>query len=498
MLKKIIAVSLLLVMLLSMLAACGGGGDGKDTTAPTAGDTTEAPVTDKPEEPEYVHNGKTYDGAECVVLLAGISTRTDIDFNFQEENGTVIDQALSFSQSKVEEENGVVISYVKDTGSQRTGIQRINEEYTSGDSNYAFSYIAVYDLMSLANSNCLYDLNSMPGVDLSKSFWDQRANEDFTVNGVTFFANGDITILDDIMQFVIIFNKDLMKEKNPDVNIYDEVTSGKWTFDKFSEYSKNFTEDINGDDNLTMEDKFGIIMWDDILYAGLNASGERIVDYSKDDEGFVLSLYSSERATNVLAAWFDLQDSEAAVNRSRFNQMDGTIGNTAFIEDRALFYMPMMVDVDNIRDMDTDYGILPYPKFDDTQSRYYTTTSAYHMAHICTTNTDVDIEMRGAIMQALAYYRQKYLTPAYYEKTLVGKSVRDDESVVCLDILSTSRIYDIGFLIKPADIQSLLIANFRTGRQNFANLFTRTQKQAQTALDEINNYYQTVIYDWQD
>ncbi len=500
--KRLFALALAFLMLMSAFASCGGGGnDSKDTTvAPSINDTTDASVTEEPKpEPEYVHDGKTFDGAECLVLIAGIAGKSDIDFNFQTENPTVVDQALYTSQSKVEEEKEVKFSYLKETGySTRKGIQRITEEYTAGDSSYAFSYIAAYDLMSLANSNCLYDLNSAPNIDLSKSFWDQNAVEDFTSNGVTFFSTGDITILDDILQFVIIFNKDLMRETNPDVNLYDEVESGKWTLDKFVEYSKNFTEDIDGNDKLDMSDKFGILMWDDIIYAGLNASGERIVSYNKAESAFELSLYSSERAVNVLSSWFDIQDSEAAINRSRFNQSDGTLSITAFIEDRALFFMPMMLDVDNIRDMDTDYGFLPYPKYDDTQTRYYTSTSAYHMAYICTTNTDIDIDMRGAVMQALAYYRQQYLTPAYYEKTLVGKSVRDDESVLTLDILSSTRIYDVGFIIKPADIQSLLISNFRTGRQNFANLFTRTQKQAQTAVDQINEYYQIVVNDWLD
>ncbi len=493
--RKIIISLLLTAMLLSLLTACGGG-TGDDTTAPQAGGDTTAPVTDPIVEKEYEYSGKKYDGAECVVLLAGISTKTDIDFVFDSEAEKVIDQALFSSQSKVEEEYDVTISYVKDTGTGRTGISRINAEYTAGDSDYAFSYIAVYDLMSLANSNCLYDLNSVPGLDLSKSFWDQNANKDFTVNGVTFFANGDISILDDIMQFVIIFNKDQLKETNPDVDIYEDVTSGKWTFDKLSEYSMNFTEDLDGNDALTMEDKFGILLWDDTLYAALNASGERIVDYNEEEEVFELSLYTSERAVNVLTYWFDLQDSEAAINRQRFNQMDGAIGNLAFVEGRALFYLPMMVDLDNIRDMDMDYGILPYPKYDEGQTRYYTTTSAYHMAHICTTNTDVDIDMRGDIMQALAYYRQQELTPAYHEKTLIGKSVRDDESIVSLEILASTRIYDMGFFIKPASINEKLLANFRTGTQSFSNLFASTESEAQSQVDQISQYYQTVVYDW--
>lgn len=49
---------------------------------------------------------------------------------------------------------------------------------------------------SLSQSGNLLDLYSMPYIDLTKPWWDQREAEDIEILGRLFIATGDITVID--------------------------------------------------------------------------------------------------------------------------------------------------------------------------------------------------------------------------------------------------------------------------------------------------------------
>ena len=40
-------------------------------------------------------------------------------------------------------------------------------------------------------------------------------------------------------------------------------------------------------------------------------------------------------------------------------------------------------EIRHLRAMEIDFGILPYPKFDDSQESYYNTVDVWHTAFIC-------------------------------------------------------------------------------------------------------------------
>ncbi len=498
--KKKIAMLLSAVFIALTVIGCGVNVPA-DTTEQTPGNGTTPGADVTTDEPavteEFVPSGKTYDDSDFNVLCSGNSIRAKIDFEYFEDNQTVLDNAIFMRNQKIEELYGVVISYVQDTGASNTGDTKVRTDYTSGEANYDLSYIGTYKVIGLASSGMLYDLNSIPGIDTSKSYWDQNANEDLGMNGLLFYTTGDISISDDVLQFAIAFNKEAMKEHAGDLDLYKLVEEGKWTFDKLFETSKGFHANLDTDEAFTLKDKIGLIVWDDTIYAALNSSGERMSEYNAKDGVFEVGILSSERALNVLDFWATAQTGEGVLNRQRFSIMDGSEASNAFVEGRVLFTTPLICDLDEFRDMDMDYGVLPYPKFDENQTRYYTSASAYHMTYVCTVNVDDELEMRGELIEALAYYGQKYLKPAYEEKTLKGTYVRDEESLLSLEIMAKTRIYDIGFMIKPANIHEKLILFYRDKNTAYASLLAASRAASEATVKQLNEDFKLVFEEWQ-
>ena len=81
-----------------------------------------------------------------------------------------------------------------------------------------------------------------------------------------------------------------------------------------------------------------------------------------------------------------------------------------------------------LRDMKSDYGIIPYPKYDENQDGYYTFQhDQIGLFTIPVTSTKKD--MAGAVLEAMSSESSKTVVPSYYEVALKSKYSRDSESV---------------------------------------------------------------------
>ena len=123
-----------------------------------------------------------------------------------------------------------------------------------------------------------------------------------------------------------------------------------------------------------------------------------------------------------------------------------------FTEDRALFWIEIIYGVLQLRDMDTDFGLLPMPKYDDNQKEYTSYIHTGHTSTSCVPVTNPDIDLAGRILTDMAYMSYKTIRPAYYEKTLKGKASRDVESGEMLDIIYSNIRLDLTFAMTASGL----------------------------------------------
>jgi len=489
--KRTTALLLVIIMAVGILSACGGG-SGKETTAATSkGGTTE---TTEPEEKLDVPSDLKYNGYEFYILSAG-NVGYD-DFSFSEITEVVLNDAQYNRKTAVEDLYDVTISIEiqinKSSTGNGPGYQLINKSVATNENIYDMGLIGGYDVAVLAYSNCLYDINSAKYVNLSKSWWDQNANNDLSIGGIMFFTQGEITASNSEATFVIYYNKGLGEEAKIE-DPYKIVKEGKWTIDVLGTLCRAVSEDLNGDDKMDIEDRYGLYVWDDSILGMLAAAGVKCT--SVDETGnLVLSLYSqtSESMFSKYAAI--AYDTQYAICYQRVpnHQLQ-----TRWVNNQALFWATSTVNTKSMREMETDFGILPYPKLTEEQSRYYSTVAPYNSQFVCIPLIQDDIERTSAIIETLAYYGQKLVTPAVYEKTLVGTYFRDDESSEMLDIIMNNYIYDYGYYLQIGTYNSRIMDLLRTYSYDFTSTYNKYLSQAEKMLTSINKVYETAIERWQ-
>ena len=502
--RKIISFMLLLCMLCSsvLLAACNSGA-GTETTPSTNAPTGESGGDTGKTEPEL--SGKTYDGQTFRVLMSGYGASKLSDFAEENKNGySRVASAIYLRNEMVKNLYQIEIEDTEKFGTSTgagPGYNAVTQDFASDDYSYELCVVGTLDAAKLAIGGYLYDLNSLPYVDLDCSWWDQNANEGLEIHGKMFYTTGDISVVDNIATHTLLFNKTVATEYSV-TDLYDSVKNGTWTYDKFLNYIKLVTDDVDGSQTMDYKDKYGLLTWNDVLQASLVGSGVRVAVIDENGE-MKLTLYDEKTVSLINALTEVFNDGKHVYNYTTRNlgstqswQTYDSERDAMFGQDRCLFYGMTLNAVPRYRDHQTlNFGILPYPKYNQEQESYGSYVGASYSAMYCVEGTVPDdmLEFVGTVTESLAYESQKTVTPEYYEQTLKGRYLQDEESWEMLDIIFSERIFDVGMYYKipetnPLTEQITAIIS-RKEQGTFTSRYESTRTAALARIIELNQQW---------
>lgn len=489
--KRISALLLAMLMCFSVLVACGGKTDDPAATTTAAAtdnandDTTVAAVTEQtePEEKLEIVVDPKYSGKTVNILCCGNWSYDE--FWAEEITGEPLNDARYNMSSLLGELMGVTIQVQEDFGSSSgsgKGFTYIANSKMAGDHAYDIASIGTYDVSSLAYQSYLYDLNEMENIDLSKSWWDPKAQEQLEINGHMFYTTGDAMTLDNNCTYCILFNKTMISEYNLE-SPYDLVKNNQWTQEKMIEMTTGIGADLDGNGVYNDQDRYGFLIWTDSAIGIMHAAGARFATIENGDT--ITYTLNNEKNIAILERWINVRNDK--------NNMfiEGSGSTKGFEEGRVLFYTRYINSVHSLRELELDFGILPYPKGDAEQAEYCNTLHAYGNALMCIPDA-ADPEMSAAIMEALSYYGQKELLPAYYDITLVGKGIRDEQSEEMLDIIFSTRFFDVGTYYQIGGMNTAVNSQLIDGSNTLASMMKASEKVIKKTLDKINAGFDSI------
>jgi hypothetical protein len=190
-----------------------------------------------------------------------------------------------------------------------------------------------------------------------------------------------------------------------------------------------------------------------------------------------------ERATNVLTLARRLyhEDHMTYLGSSQAGQK----ATDVFIENRAVFFCEAASALSRFSgSMEEDYGILPIPKYDKSQEKYYTWSNAVGSTLSFLTTNEPNEEF-GKILETYVILSHKTVSPAYYDTLLKSRNVRDPESVEMLEILFTNRIYDMPNYFTQLGFSNIFTDAVKANTDSFASKYKAASTRFDRALDQI-------------
>jgi predicted small secreted protein len=468
--KKTIAIVLLLAMLALSLVACDGfGSDASDNSGADNASGSVSGNTSGDENTQIKTPVKDLGGREINILCHDFASGLQYLFGYSgeimydEENPSAVDEAKKRVVDYVEKTYNCTINgeLAVTVGGGQTIVERIKNQVNSNLHEYDIVFETLGIAPTFATNKYVLDLKSIPNIDLSDPWWDKNAVKDLSIGGKIYFVNGDINTYDDQGTWVIMFNKTLKSKLGIEEDFYQLVRDNKWTYDKFAEICKGgYTSDSNGDSVLDDLDTwaFGTECYN--IYIQLAGAGLKIAEKDENDLPYLTVERIPEETYTILGNVLDLYNREDTVmvaenykHKGYPNVYEGTV-HKAFLEGRELFYMCGLMNGPSFRMMEDEFGILPIPKYYESQDRYYHTISSYNSTVLMVTTTTPDLDDIGLVISAIAEQSKRYVTPAYYDIQLKYRYSRDDESGEMLDLIFASRTFDLGCYYNWGEIRS--------------------------------------------
>ena len=194
----------------------------------------------------------------------------------------------------------------------------------------------------------------------------------------------------------------------------------------------------------------------------------------------------------VYAVWdivYDLLDQERnSIDWMTFQ--DQKSGIISMISGKQVLFQNMILSQVRrlYRDIPTDFGLLPMPKYDEKQDTYYSSVWK-SFSTLCVPTSNTHQAETGFVIEALASASEE-INPAYYDVCLASKYTRDPESSAMIELTRKNVIYDLAWIYdwgklgtsintaaaKREGQLATVYASFSLVAQNEATAFAQKQK----------------------
>jgi len=467
--NKALSLLLALLTLSALFASCGGSDTASDTTAANTGDVSDtSDVKTEPQNPLDELDEADFNGEDFVFLVNDTGYFAAYDLVVEKMDGELINDSIYQRNSIIQERYNVKIAEHRTD----TVPAELTKAITAGDDSYDASFVNNKS-SALAKEGHFLDFNDIPNIDPTASWWDSDIYRDYAMGGRSYFMTGDISLMDDDCALMIQFNKYIMDQLGEDYP-YELVNNMEWTWDIFNEMSAKAYLDINGNGETDQEDRYGLTYANDHIKYYYQGFGIRFSTVSTEENPIPEIIRPDDRSVSAvekMMSFFNSKTLGFSLNKLNSGDMiPHTYSRVQFVNDQYLFAISSPITFSEFRDMEHDFGFLPFPTFDESQERYYTPIdTAVTMLIVPVTNTN--IENTGLLLEAMAIQSGITIKPNYYETLLKRKYSRDDESEKMLDIIMTQRTYDLVFVYNWGGLQNILTNLVISGSNDFVSRY---------------------------
>ena len=493
--------SLILAMLMLASAALTACSDAGTDNTDASGDTT---VTDTPsadEETEAETDAldaraaipddlpeMNFDGRNFIIL--GSEPGCTQYITVEELNGEVVNDAVFQRNLTIEERYGATIShFIPGATGADYGVtsSTVRNAVTAGDSDsfHLISYHVV-EAGSIAVQGYLMNWYEIPYINFEKPWWSDSNVDDLSMNNHCFLAVGDAALTSVASTYCNFYDKDAAKDYGIE-GLYETVRDGKWTVDYQTEIVQQVATDKNGDGQMTADDYFGLAS---SPYSAVNtylwAFDNQV--FVKNDEGVLEFSYYNERLVGIFDKVYSLFKDTNGV-WAPTGQGHG-VGNDQFKNYGSLFLNSTISYAISLADFEHDYGIIPYPKYDEAQPEYKTMVDGGHEAMGIALSA-ADLDFIGVMTEVMCAESYKQVLPAYYDVALKQRYASSPEDAEMIELCVASRVFDLGYVYDNWKGVSFYLESLisNSGTKDITSHYQKNQKAATKYYEKVTKAF---------
>ncbi len=469
--KKHLAFLLAVLMLLAALftmAACQTDGPTPDNNPDTDPDVdggvtppNPSPVTTPIDYLPSEKYGTEEEPAQYNILnwTCGNSTETGTTWIPWEEadvakvDGDILGEAVFNRNASVEARYGIEItSEYGCFGGTPDYTTLITSDTQNGEGRYQLCISRAYHLLTLLRNDFLYDMNLQEKyLHTDEPWWVEDSVASYSLGNHLYAACTEMLLRDKGATATLWYNKELAKDHEEDLpDFYQLVKNHEWTMDQMIEACDLVCADVGGEEGMldSYEDIYGLVSNSDPMYYFYNAFGHKWAHINED--GYVEYEFNQSEENGSLLAMQDLLE-DILYADWYFNEnfrTDVPEGKDVFCDGHALFRSGMLKHpVTRLKNMKTEYGILPHPMYNELQADYSSLVWEHHDSFLGIPTgaaATTGAEYSAVILEMLSWESYYSVSPVFYEEILFARAAKDTPDKEMIQEILRTRSYDPG------------------------------------------------------
>lgn len=506
--KKIVSLILALLLLLTALSACSDDKPEESKAPSSAADVSKAETSDEEQSEEtsegFKYATKRFAGTTVKILTVDSSRHTYGEMQFVPDDELVsntINEAVKERNNYIYDNFGITI----ETRTESYPSDVLLNEIEGDAADYDLVCESVDRMVTRLADGLFLSLDEY--IDVNDDWWDERALDNLSLDGVKhFFVSGDCMLTDVDNVYLTLFNKKIYAD-NVDVSgkygdIYELVRSRQFTLDVFTEMAKAVSvADANG--KWSFDATFGNLSHSYGATIMVNGCGVAMVEKSADG---LRSTVLDERSQRVFDKVYALMSDKQTTERAELIIGKGSHPSSygfaeleeMFTSGRGLFYNTTVSSISILKnssvERDFEFGVLPIPLYDENQENYFCAVNRYQSSVIGVPVSAYDnIDAAAFLLNALGYCNTNLpsnVMLAYKELTLKLQASDTEDDFEMLDLVFDSRFYDLGSIFTWGDLYGLYGSLINNAKSNtLVSTYEAMQDKVESAIAETYEEY---------
>ena len=413
-----------------------------------------------------------------------------------EESEDIVDVAVRQRNAKIEQYFNCsieVVDYIP--GGLNKSIQ---SQLIAGVSDYDILGARQYDDVQLALRGVVYDLTKLGEdypdaanyMNFDAPYWPSTYNDGLLVGKGRYWVTGDLCLRYSGGYYCYFVNHTLYNEKLAETygNVYDLVREGKWSLDLLAEMAPTLWEDSDNDDKTSTGDVLAIAQPVHDNTNGLAISSGVMFSYRHEDGTIEYTFTSGNKNLESFMNKFAGLLSQPGVHDYGADMVSAM---NKFAEEEAVFAGGRLNQAElYLRDMVSDYGILPNPKLSADQENYISSihdgVSLYGINNACE-----QIPNAALVLEAMEMESRKTVRPVYFEAAVKVKYSRGGDDADMIDLMDQTAYSDFVYVWQFSSEMSGLGGWLRNnitagGFNNVKRNQTKWKQGLEKIIEEIN------------
>ena len=365
-----------------------------------------------------------------------------------EMSGEQISEATFNRNLLIEERfNCIIGTNAVSESPESTLTNTFNRGVLSGDTDTHLALGHMHYAGKESLNGTMYNWYDVPGINFNYPWWHHSMIDAITYKNKMYMTASDFCTSSVYFTWIMIFNTQLAE--NHSIDVYSMVENGTWTLENFQKIVRDSYEGGGTNDIDITKDTFGFVTHDntaitnwmfalDIPVSRFNANGEYEL------------LLNSDRMINaceeIYKLLFESNNGTLYFNSHNLNTYGMGSHDEAvtkkFGTGQAFFTACRILALENLRDNDLYYGIIPFPKYDEEQAAYHSHVDGRASLMFIPNNLDATtLEKVGMLVEALSYQTYTSVMPEIEDVALLGRYSPDQIAYQMLQDTLAGRSY---------------------------------------------------------